>query len=120
MTIENCQNLKKVLKVTYIQGVLMNLETNQTNINESNWTFCHYLNGENKAFVSIGAEPAINNDVSVVYMVTLTDADHQEIFQSSHPGLLDAVAEINRKYGHWPFQNGLNQKSEGCTDCAAK
>lgn len=88
-------------------------------INNQNWTYTHYINHNLRAFISIGAALAKNEQIETHYLVTLTDQDYQEIFQSIHPILEDAVATINAKYGQWDIENGLAPKGDGCSSCAA-
>ena len=57
-------------------------------------------------------EPIIN------YVVTLTDQEHQELFQSEFNGLEDAVACLNERYGHWEFFAAEKPpQSDGCSTC---
>ncbi len=94
------------------------------NINENNWTYTQYQSKPLRAFVSLGAIPVedINGalEVQYQYLVTMTDEDYIELFQSTHLSLNEAIKVINEKYGHWDF-NETNSKNsgDGCSSCAA-
>jgi hypothetical protein len=93
-------------------------------ITSENWTSAHYYSAPLRAFVSLGAAPAGNsedsNEVEIQYLVTLTDKDYQELFQSIHTDLNEALQILNEKYGHWELQDALIKASgEGCSSCAA-
>jgi hypothetical protein len=86
-------------------------------INYENWTFVHYTTNDMKSFISIGAAP---NSSEIQYFVTVTDKENQEIFQSSHNELSDAIDAINKNYGHWDIFDAENPpQADGCTDCSA-
>ncbi len=88
-----------------------------TQINFENWTFVHYTTNELKSFISIGAHPKTEE---IQYFVTVTDLDHQEVYQSSHETIEEAIGLINRKYGHWPIFDAEHPPgSDGCSDCSA-
>lgn len=94
---------------------------NHTKITTQNWTSSHFYSAPLRAFISLGAAPIPESDeVEIQYLVTLTDKDYQELFQSTHTDLLEAISLLNEKYGHWELQDAL-QKSEGdgCSSCAA-
>jgi len=88
-------------------------------INAENWTYTHFTNQNLRAFISIGAALAETEEVEMQYLVTLTDQDYQEIFQSIHLSLESALETINAKYGGWVAENGLAPKGDGCSSCAA-
>ena len=89
-------------------------------INQENWTHCHFTNSPLRAFVSLGAAPEGENDFTFQYLVTLTDGDYQEIFQSIHPTLDEALVVLNEKYGQWTFQDATAPAAaSGCSSCAA-
>lgn len=71
----------------------------------------------------MGAEPVETEaglqDVEFQYLVTMTDKDYMELYQSSHKTLEEAVKVINEKYGHWDFQDAGTASGDGCTSCAA-
>lgn len=94
-------------------------------INNENWTYTHFYSGPLRAFVSLGAAP-VEDDSGVVdgvvmqYLVTLTDKDYQELFQSTHYDLNEALVLLNEKYSHWELKDALNNGSgDGCSSCAA-
>ena len=69
-------------------------------INTENWTYSHYYSNPLRAFVSLGAAPIEGSDeVQMQYLVTLTDKDYQELFQSTHTDLIEALNLLNEKYG---------------------
>ena len=90
-------------------------------INSENWTSAHYYSAPLRAFVSLGAAPIENSDeVEMQYLVTLTDKDYQELFQSIHNELDTALQLLNENYGHWELQDALNKTDgDGCSSCAA-
>ena len=90
-------------------------------INTENWTSAHFYSAPLRAFVSLGAAPTMQDDeVEIQYLVTLTDKDYQELFQSIHLELSDALLLLNEKYGHWDLQDALNKTDgDGCSSCAA-
>lgn len=90
-------------------------------IHAENWTFSHFTSAPLKAFISLGASPTENTkEVTLEYLVTLTDKDHQELFQSSHCELSEALLLLNEKYGQWEFVDSLHKsEGDGCTSCAA-
>lgn len=90
-------------------------------INDQNWSSAHYYSAPLRAFVSLGAAPGKNfEDAQIQYLVTLTDKDYQELFQSVHLELSEALETLNEKYGHWELQDALNKTDgDGCTSCAA-
>lgn len=89
-------------------------------INQDNWTSSHYYSEPLRAFVSLGAAPLENGNVELQYLVTLTDKDFCEVFQSIHPRLDEALAVLNEKYGHWEVQDaGQKNSGDGCSSCAA-
>jgi hypothetical protein len=98
-------------------------------INTENWTYTHFYSAPLRAFVSMGAAPKENpdgipdgkqDDVVIQYLVTLTDKDYQELYQSIHEDLDVALALLNDKYGHWELHDAINKTDgDGCTTCAA-
>jgi hypothetical protein len=90
-------------------------------INIENWTYTHYFSDPLRAFVSLGAAPIENsNEVLMQYLVTLTDRDYQELYQSVHEAIDEALLALNEKYGHWEFKDaGARIDGDGCSSCAA-
>jgi len=90
-------------------------------INTENWSYSHYYSEPLRAFVSLGASPVEGTEkVQIQYLVTLTDKDYQELFQSTHDSLEAAIEVLNDKYSNWQFLDGLNKtEGDGCTTCAA-
>ena len=94
------------------------------NITNDNWTSSHFYSEPLRAFVSLGAAPVETVDgrqeVEFQYLVTMTDKDYAELFQSSHPSLDEALKVLNEKYGHWDMQDaGAKNSGDGCSSCAA-
>jgi hypothetical protein len=93
------------------------------NITNDNWTSTHYASEPLRAFVSLGAEPVETpeglQEVEFQYLVTMTDKDYMELYQSSHKTLEEALQVINEKYGHWDFQDAGTKNGDGCSSCAA-
>lgn len=93
-------------------------------ITPNNWTSSHYNLGELRAFISFGADIAPQEDstkaVDFIYFVTVTDKDYQEIFQSSHSNIDEAIELINSKYSQWKFKDALAiDPADGCSSCSA-
>lgn len=90
-------------------------------INTENWTSAHFYSAPLRAFVSLGAAPIEDShEVQIEYLVTLTDKDYQELFQSTHTELQEALSLLNEKYGHWELQDALTKTDgDGCSSCAA-
>ncbi len=84
-------------------------------ITSENWTHTYFKSLKLKAFISFGGDH--EQEGTFLYYVTCTDHDHQEIFQTSHSLLEEALALINEKYGHWPYEDALNK--DGCSSCGA-
>lgn len=94
------------------------------NINKDNWTFSQFNSKPLKAFISLGASPVESDtgllEIQYEYLVTMTDEEYQELYQSSHEHLDDAIKVINDKYGHWELKDSSSKVSgEGCSSCAA-
>jgi hypothetical protein len=87
-------------------------------ITPDNWTFCHFKTVELKAFISMSGAPSLGHEVQVNYVVTLTDLEHQELFQSEFNDLSSAVSCLNDRYGHWEFFDAENPpETDGCSTC---
>lgn len=94
------------------------------NITPENWTSSHYFSEPLRAFVSLGAAPIETKEgleaVEIQYLVTMTDKDYQELYQSTHLNLDEALVVINEKYGHWEMLDaGAKSSGDGCSSCAA-
>jgi hypothetical protein len=90
-------------------------------ISSLNWNTRHYYSDNLIAFISLGAEPAENEiGPQINYYVTLSNTDYEDIYQSVHADLEDAVASLNAKYGDWQLKNLENNQSDSsCSTCAA-
>lgn len=88
-------------------------------INQENWTSSHYYSDPLRAFISLGASPSDSGDEAQIhYLVTVTDKDFQEVFQSTHGNLEAAIAILNEKYGHWDMIDaGQKFKSRITPNC---
>lgn len=94
------------------------------NINAENWTSTHYYSEPLRAFVSMGAAPVETEsglqEVEFQYLVTMTDKDFAELYQSAHTSLDEALQVLNEKYGHWELRDaGGKVHGDGCSSCAA-
>ena len=94
------------------------------NINNDNWTSSHFYSEPLRAFISLGAEPVETEaglqEVEFQYLVTMTDKDYAELYQSAHKTLDEALHVLNEKYGHWDLQDaGAKVHGDGCSSCAA-
>jgi hypothetical protein len=90
-------------------------------INASNWNTTHYFSENFIAFISLGAEPALNEEeVQIQYHVTLSSKDYEDVYQSSHGSLENALESLNQKYSDWQLKNLAQEKEDsGCSTCAA-
>lgn len=89
-------------------------------ITTDNWTSSHFFSEPLRAFISLGAAPTSNEGVEFQYLVTLTDKDYQELFQSIHQSLEEALQVLNEKYGEWELRDaGQKSGGDGCDSCAA-
>jgi hypothetical protein len=90
-------------------------------ITAENWTYAHFNSSPLKAFISLGAAPIENSrEAEIQYLVTLTDKDYQELYQSIHQDLNIALELLNQKYGHWDLIDPLNKtEADNCSSCAA-
>ena len=94
------------------------------NITQDNWTSTHYYSEPLRAFISLGAAPIETKEglvgVEFQYLVTMTDKDYQELYQSSHQDLEEAIMVLNEKYGHWELKDAdAKVHGDGCSSCAA-
>ncbi len=85
-------------------------------INPMNWNTAFYKLSNLKAFISLGADPAKPDEV--LYLVSLTDLEHQEHFQQEFNNLDRACAYINQRWGEWELSD-LADSGSGCGTCAA-
>ncbi len=89
-------------------------------ISKSNWTTSHFFASPLRAFISLGASPAENNEMNLEYNVTVTDSDFIEQYQETFQSLDEAIAKINHKFGHWKMIDANDKTSgDGCSSCAA-
>ena len=89
-----------------------------TSITLENWTYCHYKSLQLKAFISLGGEPG--KSIELRYLVTLTDHENQELYQTSHSELEDALLDLNSRYQHWDLVDAeQGSQGEGCSSCHA-
>lgn len=90
-------------------------------ITSDNWTFVHFSLNSNKAFVTIGGN--LNDksqDFELIYFVTVTNSDFEEIFQKTFATLEQAILFANANYSHWEYNDALNSNnSSECTSCVA-
>lgn len=87
-------------------------------INDLNWNTSYFHSDDLLAFVSIGAEPGIESVIQ--YNVTLSNKEYEDIYQSTHAELQEALKILNLKYGDWQFKDLAVEDSEsGCSTCAA-
>ncbi len=62
--------------------------------------------------------PDLASEAQISYVVTLTDLEHQELFQSEFSDLDHAVTCLNERYGHWEFFDAENPpQTDGCSTC---
>ena len=89
-------------------------------ITSDNWTFTSFTDSDLQAFIHLGAEPSLNDEeeVNILYLVTVLKNDEEEIFQWEFPQLHQAITSINEKYGHWQIKD-RSQGSGGCGSCEA-
>jgi hypothetical protein len=65
-------------------------------IDQDNWNYAHFTQGNWRAQITFGAEP----DSEMLYYVSLMDAEYNAIFQRTFSDLNDAIQDINQRYGH--------------------
>lgn len=93
--------------------------TTRLQITEENWPYSRLKNELFQAFISFGAKPE-GDDICLVYSVTVTDPDFQEVLQKNFTDLDPALEFINKTYGHWTYQLAQEKASgDGCSSCAA-
>ncbi len=91
-----------------------------TEINTSNWAYCQYKNGDLNAFVSLGGKPDAAGQALLVYYVTTSDKEQQELYQAEHGDLQSALKDLHKRYGHWKLVDmRLAHKEGGCGTCSA-
>lgn len=90
-------------------------------ITADNWNTAHYYSENLIAFISLGAAPAeVESEIQIQYHVTLSSKDYEDIYQSSHSTLLNALEMLNQKYGDWQLKSlGQEASESGCSSCAA-
>ncbi len=94
--------------------------TASTNINSSNWPYCQYQNGDLRAFVSLGGRPGADGQALVIYFVTTSDKEQQEVYQTEHSHIDEALAALHKRYGHWNVTDmRVPHKEGGCGTCSA-
>lgn len=94
------------------------LETGQ--IDTENWTYRRYKGPDSFAFISMGAEPRENQEPEILYFVTLTNFDYEEIFQRPFRSLDLALSYLNKTYSKWSLvEAGGKTDGDGCSSCAA-
>lgn len=90
-------------------------------VNSDNWTFCHYASKQNKAVITFGASPNMEED-EFEYFVTVIDEDNNELFQKEFTKLSVACSYINTRYKDiWTFVDATakDSKEGGCSTCVA-
>jgi hypothetical protein len=88
-------------------------------IDADNWTFAGYKSSDLLAFIHLGAEPC-GDDTKILYLVTVLNADEEEVFQMEYMTLPEAIDSINGRYHHWDFiDRSQRQDGGGCGSCAA-
>jgi hypothetical protein len=92
-----------------------------TKITTENWNTALYHSDNLIAFVSLGAAPVENeSEIEVRYYVTLSNKDYEDIYQSGHKSIEEAVLVLNQKYGDWPIKSLMQAESDsGCSTCTA-
>ena len=85
-------------------------------ITPDNWNYCSYGQGDQKAFISIGAE--IRGEKFLEnYFVTLRDQSREsDLFQKTFLSVDAACLFINRQYSHLEFTD-LTISKGGCDTC---
>ena len=92
-------------------------------INIGNWNYTQLIQNNKKAFIAIGANPALNEeeDIEIQYLVTVSDLDGKDVFQKSFNDLTFACSDINERYSHWEYQDSryVKNSGSGCGSCEA-
>jgi hypothetical protein len=98
---------------------LLQMEKNL--INSDNWTHCHFAAIDQKALITIGADPSFGNETTL-YFVTAIDTENNEVYQMQFNKLETACQYINKRYQKiWDFVD-LTKKQDkkgGCSTCIA-
>jgi hypothetical protein len=88
-------------------------------INQDNWTFTHYALADMKAKICLGGDLE-NEEYQELYFVSLLDAENQELSQTTHKSLEDAIKAINGQHQGWDFVDEMIKPSgSGCSTCVA-
>ena len=88
-------------------------------ITPENWNYCGLRTRQLRAFVAMGAVPGGDSaPPDVIYCVTVSDEDFQEIHQRDFDTLEKALSFINVRYGEWEFYD-LQEGGGGCGSCSA-
>ena len=92
-------------------------------INELNWTFCQYINGETRALIHQGGDLNDSGEPMELFFVNVLKGEENDLVsQHTFPSLNEAQDYINRKFAHWKFENQLDQAAKdsgGCGSCVA-
>lgn len=87
-------------------------------VNNENWTYCRYLQGQFMSMITFGADPESVKEDRLEYYVTVLENEEKEVFQQQFESLSEACLFINQNYADWSFED-QSVKKEGCSTCAA-
>ncbi|MAX65413.1 MAG: hypothetical protein QF441_16375 [Bacteriovoracaceae bacterium] len=96
------------------------METN-TQFNQFNWNTAQYISEKYKAIIGLAASPQTANEL--IYVVTVIDQNHNEVFTKDFNTLELACTYINNKYADlWEFKDlsvAPANSEGGCSTCVA-
>jgi hypothetical protein len=88
-------------------------------INKENWTHCEYSADENRVSIAMGGAFGPDSEYLEIFYINKYKGDdltYQDVCHS----ILEACELVNKKYGHWDFEDKAKQDdSSGCSSCQA-
>ena len=89
-------------------------------LHQANWTSHHLASKQIKAFIGLGANPSEISEPEILYIVTLTNHDNEELLTKDFSDLDSALDHLNSSYGHWDLSETLEaSEGDGCSTCSA-
>ena len=87
-------------------------------ITTENWNHCGLKTSKLRVFIGMGAVPGPKSP-DLIYCVTVSDGDFQEIHQTDFDTMDRALAFINTRYEKWDFYDLRQGEGGGCGSCSA-
>ncbi|MDH4468423.1 MAG: hypothetical protein QE271_10215 [Bacteriovoracaceae bacterium] len=87
-------------------------------INQDNWTYCQFRQGDLRAVINLGADfDSEESEPRTIYIVNVLNEHHRAIREDEFGSLEEAVQHINHTYKNvWPFENQLKTVNVGKED----